>query len=430
MHDIKMIRTNPEKLDNSLKRRGINAASSEILEIDTQHRNILTELQNLQSQRNKVAQAFGEAKRNKEDTTHLSEESDKIKSMMGTKEEQERFLYQKLTEHLSSLPNIVDDNVPDGPDESANVEIRKVGTPKTFSYTPKAHFDLGEDLNQMDFEMATKISGARFVFLYAELARLERALAAFMLDEHRRHYGYTEVYAPLLVTEKSMFKTGQLPKLREDMFQTNVGHWLIPTSEVVLTNIAADRIMTESELPMRFTAYTPCFRAEAGAAGRDTRGMIRQHQFGKVEMVSICHPDESEAELERMTAAAENILQKLELPYRVVTLCAGDMGFNGAKTYDLEVWIPSQNMYREISSCSNCRDFQARRMNGRYKPTPTKEVPKPSTEFVHTLNGSGLAVGRTLVAILENYQQEDGSIIVPKVLKSYMDNLDKIEKIS
>lgn len=429
MHDIKMIRSTPEKLDNSLNRRGHPLAASEIIELDAQHRNILTELQSLQSQRNKIAQSFGEAKRKQEDTTHLSLESEKIKEVMGTKEEQERYLHQKLTDHLACLPNIVDQDVPDGLDETSNVEIRKVGTPRTFDFTPKAHFDLGEDLNQMDFEMATKISGARFVLLYAELARLERALAAFMIDQHRKEYGYTEIYAPLLVTEKSMFGTGQLPKLKDDMFQTNAGHWLIPTSEVVLTNMAADRIVNENELPLRYTAYTPCFRAEAGAAGRDTRGMIRQHQFGKVEMVSICHPKESETELERMTEAAENILKKLELPYRVTILCSGDMGFNAAKTYDIDVWLPSQNTYREISSCSNCRDFQARRMNGRYRPTPTKDFPKPNTEFIHTLNGSGLAVGRTLVAILENYQQADGSIVIPKILRPYMDNLEKIEKI-
>lgn len=429
MHDIKLIRTTPEKLDHSLQRRGQPAASSQILELDTQLRSTITELQALQAQRNKIAQQFGEAKRKQEDTSALSAESDTIKGKMSTLEEQERFLQQKLTEHLSVLPNIVDESVPEGADETENVEIRRVGTPRSFSFTPLAHYDLGENLKLMDFETATKISGARFVLLYGQLAQLERALASFMIDQHRTLYQYKEVYAPLLVSEKSMYGTGQLPKLREDMFQTNMGHWLIPTSEVVLTNIAADEILNESDLPLRLTAYTPCFRAEAGAAGRDTRGMIRQHQFGKVEMVTLCHPDSSETELERMTEAAENILKKLELPYRVVTLCAGDISFNATKTYDIEVWLPSQETYREISSCSNCKDFQARRMNGRFRPAASKETPKPGTEFLHTLNGSGLAVGRTLVAILENYQQEDGRIEIPKILRPYMGNLEFIEGV-
>lgn len=429
MHDIKLIRTTPEKLDNSLQRRGQPAASAQIIDVDTQLRAVITELQGLQTHRNKIAQQFGEAKRKQEDTSALSAESETIKGKLSSLEEQERFLQQKLTDLLSALPNIVDKDVPDGIDESGNVEIRRIGTPRSFDFTPLPHYELGEKLDLMDFETATKISGARFVFLYDQLAQLERALAAFMIDQHRTLYQYKEVYAPLLVLEKSMYQTGQLPKLREDMFQTNMGHWLIPTSEVVLTNIAADDILNESDLPLRLTAYTPCFRAEAGAAGRDTRGMIRQHQFGKVEMVTLCHPDSSETELERMTEAAENILKKLELPYRVVTLCAGDMGFNGAKTYDIEVWLPSQNMYREISSCSNCRDFQARRMNGRFRPTPSKDKPKPGTEFIHTLNGSGLAVGRTLVAILENYQQADGRIEIPQILRPYMGNLEFIDKV-
>lgn len=427
MHDIKLIRTTPDLLDKSQARRGKKPHAQEILGLDTQHRQMQTELQDLQTRRNQIAQQFGEAKKKGEDTTPLSTEAEKIKTALGDLDEQTAHIHKKLTLLLSSLPNMAAADVPEGLEESDNVEIRRVGTPRVFDFTPKAHYDLGEELGLIDFERATKISGARFVILYSELARLERALAAFMIDIHTKN-GYTEVYTPLLVNDKAAYGTGQLPKSQEDMFQTNTGHWLIPTSEVALTNLVADEILTATQLPLRYTSYTPCFRSEAGAAGRDTRGMIRLHQFGKVEMVSITKPEESEAEHERMTAAAESILQQLKLPYRVMALCAGDMGFQAQKTFDLEVWIPSQNMYREISSCSNCGSFQARRMNARYRPLPTPEYQKPATEFVHTLNGSGLAVGRTMVAILENYQQADGCVLIPDVLIPYMGGIEVIQK--
>ncbi len=428
MHDIKLIRTTPDLLDRSQARRGKKNHTQEILTLDAQHRQMQAQLQDLLTRRNQIAQEFGMAKKKGEDTAGLSLESEKIKSSIGDLEEQTAHIHKKLTDLLSSIHNLVAEDVPEGLDESGNVEIRRVGTPRTFDFTPKAHYDLGEDLGLIDFEKAVKISGSRFVVLYADLARLERALAAFMIDNHTRKYGFTEVYTPFLVNEKAAYGTGQLPKDRDNMFQTTDGQWLIPTSEVALTNLVSEQIMATTELPLRYTSYTPCFRSEAGAAGRDTRGMIRLHQFGKVEMVSITKPEDSIAEHERMTLAAEDILQQLQLPYRVMALCAGDMGFSAQKTYDLEVWLPSQGMYREISSCSNCGSFQARRMNARYRPLPTADHPKPSTEFVHTLNGSGLAVGRTMVAILENYQQADGCILVPDMLIPYMGGIDVIQK--
>lgn len=428
MHDLKLIRSNPEILDASMKRRGKNPVSETILKIDEANRAITTELQELQSRRNQIAKSFGEAKRTGQDTTDLAAEADSIKSKIADLEAKSNELSQQLHDEVSGIPNLVGDDTPDGLDESANVEIRKVGEPRRFDFEPKAHYDLGEALEKMDFEVAAKLTGSRFVVLYQELARMERALAAFMIDVHTSKFNYTEVYTPILVNDKTMFGTGQLPKFRDDQFQTTTGYWMIPTAEVVLTNLVAEEILAEDKLPLRFTSYTPCFRAEAGAAGRDTRGMIRQHQFGKVELVSIVHPDKSREEHERMTQAAEHILQALKLPYRVLTLCAGDMGFSAQKTYDLEVWLPSQKTYREISSCSNCGDFQARRMNARFKPATTADNPKPSTEFVHTLNGSGLAIGRTMVAILENYQQADGSIKVPDALIPYMGGVDVIQK--
>lgn len=428
MHDLKLIRSNPEILDASMKRRGKNPVSATILKIDEANRAITTELQELQSRRNQIAKSFGEAKRTGQDTTDLAAEADSIKSKIADLEAKSNELSQQLHDEVSGIPNLVGDDTPDGLDESANVEIRKVGEPRRFDFEPKAHYDLGEALEKMDFEVAAKLTGSRFVVLYQELARMERALAAFMIDVHTSKFNYTEVYTPILVNDKTMFGTGQLPKFRDDQFQTTTGYWMIPTAEVVLTNLVAEEILAEDKLPLRFTSYTPCFRAEAGAAGRDTRGMIRQHQFGKVELVSIVHPDKSREEHERMTQAAEHILQALKLPYRVLTLCAGDMGFSAQKTYDLEVWLPSQKTYREISSCSNCGDFQARRMNARFKPATTADNPKPSTEFVHTLNGSGLAIGRTMVAILENYQQADGSIKVPDALIPYMGGVDVIQK--
>ena len=428
MHDLKLIRTTPDLLDNSQVRRGKKKRSQEVLDLDTQHRQMQTELQDLQTRRNQIAQQFGEAKKKGEDTSTLSIEAEKIKLAMGDLEEQTGHIHKKLTHLLSLIPNLAADDVPEGLDESGNVEIRRVGTPRVFDFTPLPHYDLGENLGLIDFERATKISGSRFVVLYSELARLERALAAFMIDHHIQKYGYTEVYTPLLVNDKAAYGTGNLPKSEEDMFKTNTGHWLIPTSEMALTNLVSEEILPVADLPIRYTSYTPCFRSEAGAAGRDTRGMIRLHQFGKVEMVSITTTTESVAEHERMTEAAESILQQLKLPYRVMTLCAGDMGFQAQKTYDLEVWIPSQNTYREISSCSNCGSFQGRRMNTRFRPQPTTAHPKPATEFVHTLNGSGLAVGRTMVAILENYQQADGCILIPDVLIPYMGGIEVIQK--
>jgi len=428
MLDLKFIRTQPERLDQALQRRGKPFASAEILSLDAKNRAALTELQTCQTTRNALAKQFGEAKRKGEDTTPFSTESDRLKMKIARLEKEVEASVGDLYDLLSSLPNLPADDVPEGADESQNKVIRTVGTPPAFDFVPKAHFDLGEALGLMDFERATKISGARFVILYGHLARLERALATFMLDIHTREFGYKEVYPPLMVLEKTAYGTSHLPKARDDMFQTSQGLWLIPTAEVALTSLASEEILNEPSLPMRFTAYTPCFRSEAGAAGKDTRGMIRQHQFGKVELVSITTPEQSAAEHERMTSAAESILQRLELPYQLIELCAGDLGFQAEKTYDLNVWLPSQNTYREISSCSRCSDFQARRMNARYRPQATATDQKPALQFVHTLNGSGLAVGRTLVAIMENYQQPDGSIRIPKILQAYMAGVEVISK--
>jgi len=329
---------------------------------------------------------------------------------------------EALNEILSTIPNLPAADTPDGADETANKEVRRHGTPRPVNFEARQHFDLGEALKLMDFEGASKMSGARFVLLKGQLARLERSLANFMLDLHTGTYGYQEVVPPFLVRDQAMYGTAQLPKFREEQFGTTNGFWLIPTSEVPLTNQVRESILDESSLPLRFTAWTPCFRSEAGAAGRDTRGMIRMHQFSKVELVSICTPEQSDAEHERMTACAEEVLKRLKLPYRTMMLSTGDMGFSARRTYDIEVWLPGQNAFREISSCSSCGDFQARRMNARYRPTDGK-----STRFVNTLNGSGLAVGRTLIAVLENYQQADGSIEIPEVLRPYMGGLDVIK---
>jgi seryl-tRNA synthetase len=428
MLDLKLIRTQPEILDQAMKRRGKPVVSKEILELDTHHRAALTELQTCQTNRNSLTKQFGEAKRKGEDTTVLSAESDRLKAEIVRWEKEVETYEQDLHNLLACLPNLPANDVPEGKDESENKIIRTVGTIPTFAFTPKSHFDLGETLGLMDFERAAKISGARFVVLYGHLARLERALSAFMIDIHTREFSYREVYPPLMVLEKTVYGTSQLPKSREDMFQTTQGLWLIPTAEVALTSLVGEETIPEQSLPLRFTAYTPCFRAEAGAAGKDTRGMIRQHQFGKVELVSITTPEQSVAEHERMTAAAEAILQRLELPYQTVELCTGDLGFQAEKTYDLNVWLPSQSTYREISSCSRCSDFQARRLNSRYRPQATATDQKPALQFVHTLNGSGLAVGRTLVAIMENYQEQDGSIRIPKALQPYMAGVEVICK--
>lgn len=430
MHDLKLIRTQPDVFDAGLEKRGLKAASAQILQLDSDHRSLLTELQTLQSTRNQIAKQFGEAKKKGEDTSALSTQAESLKKKIAGLEEKAAELHEKLDLDLSSLPNLPAPEVVIGSDEKDNVLVRQNGTPRTFSFTPKAHFEIGETLGMMDFERAAKVSGSRFVILYDQLARLERALAAFMIDVHTRDFGYQEVYPPVLVQEKTAYGVGQLPKFREDQFQTTTGLWLIPTAEVVLTSLVAEEILAESELPLRFTAYTPCFRSEAGSAGRDTRGMIRQHQFGKVELVSITTADQSKAEHERMTSAAEEILKRLELPYRVMLLCTGDMGFQSQRTYDLEVWLPSEKAYREISSCSNCGEFQGRRMNARYRPQASATDPKPQLHFVHTLNGSGLAVGRTMVALLENYQQADGSVCIPPVLVPYMGGIEIIKKQS
>jgi seryl-tRNA synthetase len=423
MHDLKWIRQYPLDLDQGLARRGKEPASAAILDLDTRHRALLTELQDLQAQRNQLAKQFAIAKQQQQETASLAAASEGLKAKMATLEVTADSLSEKLKVLLAEIPNHPSRDIPDGLDESANQMIRQWGEARHFDFSPQHHFELGESLQLMDFERAVKLSGSRFVVLYDQLSRLERALAAFMLDIHTREFGYREVNVPLLVQESVLFGTGQLPKMREDIFQVNSGHWLIPTAEVALTNLVAQEILPLDSLPLRFTAYSSCFRAEAGAAGRDTRGMIRQHQFTKVELVSLTTPEQSEDEHEHMTQAAETILQRLDLPYRVMLLCAGDTGFNARKTYDLEVWLPAQKAYREISSCSNCGDFQARRMNARFRPHGGQ---KP--EFIHTLNGSGLAVGRTLIAVMENYQQRDGSIRIPPVLVPYMGGIEIIEK--
>ena len=421
MHDLKLLRDDADRFDRGLARRGLGPVAGEILALDTARRAAQTALQELQSRRNEAARRIGQAKAKGESVEAVMAEMAAAKDRMAELEAEDRRLGEELDRRLSALPNIPADDVPDGLDEQANVEIRRWGVPPELPFAPKQHFELGEQLGLMDFERAAKLSGARFVVLKGALARLERALGAFMLDVHTRDFGYTEISPPLLVNDQTMYGTGQLPKFAEEQCRTTDGRWLIPTAEVSLTNLVADEILDEASLPRRMTAFTPCFRAEAGAAGRDTRGMIRQHQFAKVEMVSIAHPDHAEAEHERMTSAAETILQRLGLPYRVMLLSAGDMGFGARKTYDLEVWLPGQGAYREISSCSNCGEFQARRMKARFRPKDSK-----NTRFVHTLNGSGLAVGRTMVAVLENYQQGNGTIAVPPALQPYLGGLEVI----
>ncbi len=416
MHDIKFIRENPAAFDAGLARRGVEPLSAAILSLDAERRAVATRMQEAQSRRNDASKLIGAAmgRGDKDEAERLKAEVATLKDTLPALEAEERELTQRLNDELARHPNLPHDSVPDGEDETQNVEVLRWGTPRQFNFAPKEHADLGPALG-LDFETGALISGARFTFLRGQMARLQRALGQFMLDHQTTVSGYTENATPLLVREEALFGTGQLPKFAEDNFQTTDGRWLIPTAEVSLTNSVREQILTEAALPIRLTALTPCFRSEAGAAGKDTRGYIRQHQFEKVELVSICKPEDSEAEHERMTAAAESVLQALELPYRKIVLCAGDMGFTARKTYDLEVWLPGQDTYREISSCSNCGDFQARRMNARYRPEGAK-----GTEFVHTLNGSGLAVGRTLVAVLENYQQEDGSVTIPTALLPYM----------
>ncbi len=417
MHDIKAIRENPAAFDASLARRGLFPQSPSLLAIDQEKRDLLLRLQDAQSRRNALSKDVGDAMKagDKAKAEAIKAEVAALKETISQGEEAERQISQRLLDALAAIPNLPLPDVPDGKDEQSNVEVRRWGQRPGFNFTARQHFDLGEKLGQMDFETAARMSGARFVVLRKDLARMERALAQLMLDIHTTTNGYTECYVPLLVNDKAAFGTNQLPKFADDLFRTTDGRWLTPTAEVTLTNTVREQVLEEKTLPLRLTAYSPCFRSEAGAAGRDTRGMIRQHQFTKVELVSITTPDQSLAELERMTTCAESILQALGLHYRVMRLCAGDMGFGARMTYDLEVWLPGQDAFREISSCSICGDFQARRMEARYKPEGGK-----GTVYVHTLNGSGLAVGRTLVAILENYQNSDGSITVPEALRSYM----------
>jgi len=423
--DIKWIRDNAGAFDAGLKKRGLEPLSKKLLELDETRRRHLTKLQEAQSRRNAASKEIGKAKAAKDEAAaaKLMAEVAELKGVIHRGEAEERQIDAALKAELEVIPNLPLDDVPVGKDENDNKEIRKAGTRRKFDFKPKLHFEVGEALGLMDFETAAKISGARFVVLKGALARLERALASFMLDLHTGEFGYTEVNPPLLVKDHTAYGTGNLPKFAEDLFQTKNGFWLIPTAEVSLTNLVRESTLDEDQLPMRLTAWTPCFRSEAGAAGKDTRGMIRQHQFSKVELVSITTPEDSLAEHERMTNCAEEVLKRLELPYRTVVLCTGDMGFAAQKTYDIEVWLPGEDTYREISSCSVCGEFQARRMGARFRPKGSKELC-----FVHTLNGSGLAVGRTLIAVIENYQQADGSVTIPDVLVPYMGGLTKIEK--
>lgn len=433
MHDIKSIRDNPQAFDAALKRRGLGALSDRLLAVDEARRAAIHAFEQAQARRNAASKEIGDAKKAKDEAraSALMAEVAGLKTTMPQMEEAAKGADRELQDALAEIPNLPLDEVPNGKDEHDNVEHHRYGAKRDYAFTPKPHYDLGEALGQMDFNAAAKLSGARFVVLKKGLARLERAIGQFFLDVHTGEHGYTEVNPPLLVKDDAMFGTAQLPKFREDQFaagslsEDSKGFWLIPTAEVPLTNLVRESILDEKELPMRLTALTHCFRAEAGAAGRDTRGMIRQHQFTKVELVSITTPEESNNEHERMLACAEEVLRRLGLHYRVVTLCTGDMGFASQKTYDIEVWMPGQGeggAYREISSCSVCGDFQARRMDARYRASDNKP------RFVHTLNGSGTAVGRALIAVIENYQQEDGSIAVPEVLQSYMGGMKVIER--
>ena len=424
MYDIKWIRENEAAFERGRARRGLDPVTVQLFAFDDARRAAIAELQKAQERRNAASKEIGAAMKagDAARAEALKAEVAAIKDNWENLESAERYAIAELDNALAALPNTPRDDVPDGVDENDNVEVARWGEPRAFDFSPKEHFDLGEALGLMDFDTAAKISGARFVVNKGALARLERALAQFMLDLHTQAHGYTEVSPPLLVRDEAMFGTAQLPKFREDQFPAGDGFWLIPTAEVPLTNLARESIIDPAQLPLRLTAGTYCFRAEAGAAGRDTRGMIRQHQFYKVELVSITTPEESLAEHERMTACAEKVLQGLGLPYRKVLLCAGDMGFASQKTYDLEVWLPGQGKYREISSCSVCGDFQARRMGARYRDADGKP------RFVHTLNGSGVAVGRAMVAVLENYQEADGSVAIPAALRPYMGGLERIAR--
>ena len=425
MFDIKWIRDNPDAFDRGLKRRGLEPLSAKLIKLDEERRALITKLEAAQARRNTASREVGQAKAKKDEATaqKLMAEVAELKTSIPDLDAKEKEASAALERELAQIPNTPLDEVPDGPDASGNVEYRVWGKKRDYAFAPKQHFELGEALGQMDFELAAKLSGARFVVLQKGLARLERALGQFFLDVHTAApHNYTEVNPPILVKDDTMFGTAQLPKFRDDQFRAGDEYWLIPTAEVPLTNLVREQIVEEDTLPRRYTACTPCFRAEAGAAGKDTRGMIRQHQFTKVELVSITTPEKSKEEHERMLNCAEEVLKKLDLHYRVVTLCTGDMGFASQKTYDIEVWLPGQNMFREISSCSVCGDFQARRMNARFRGKDGKP------RFVHTLNGSGVAVGRALIAVMETYQQADGSIAVPDALAPYMGGLKVIAK--
>ena len=424
MYDIKWIRENPDAFDRGLKRRGLEPLSKKLLALDEKRRAAITKFEQAQARRNAASKEIGDAKKAKDEgkASKLMAEVNELKTSLPALEEEQKTVGAELDKELSQIPNMPLDDVPDGADASGNVEHHVVGKKRNYAFKPRQHFELGEALGMMDFELAAKLSGARFVVLQKGLARLERALGQFMLDVHTgKEHGYTEVNPPILVRDDVMFGTAQLPKFADDQFRTTNDFWLIPTAEVPLTNLVRESIVEEAQLPMRLTACTPCFRAEAGAAGKDTRGMIRQHQFTKVELVSITTPEKSKEEHERMLSCAEEVLKKLDLHYRVVTLCTGDMGFAAQKTYDIEVWLPGQDMFREISSCSVCGDFQARRMNARYRA-------KDGVKHVHTLNGSGVAVGRALIAVMETYQDDKGAIVVPDALKPYMGGTTKIEK--
>ena len=425
MHDIKLIRDNPAAFDAALARRGLAPLSDKLLALDAARRETLTSAQNIQTERNRLSKEIGVRKSKGEDASDILAAVAQSKDAQAAAEAKAAEQQAALDVELATIPNLPADDVPQGKSEDDNVERHKHGEPTKLDFKAKEHADLGIALGMMDFDGAAKISGSRFVVLSGQLARLERALGQFMLDLQTGEHGYREMRPPVLVRDHALFGTGQLPKFADDLFKTNADLWLIPTAEVPLTNLVRETILDEDKLPMRVTALTPCFRAEAGAAGKDTTGMIRQHQFDKVELVSITTPEQSAAEHERMLGCAEEVLKRLGLPYRVITLCTGDMGFGARKTYDIEVWLPGQARYREISSCSNCGDFQARRMDARFKAKGEK-----GTRYVHTLNGSGLAVGRTLIAVMENYQQADGTIRVPEALKPYMGGIEVIKAAS
>ena len=421
MHDIRIIRTDPAGFDAAMARRGLPAASAELLALDADRRTAQTALQEKQARRNALSKEVGQGKRTGADTAALEAEATALRADMEGLEHRATACDDAIRRILESLPAILDPDVPDGPDETANVVLKQAGEPRDLGFQPRQHFELGESLGLMDFATAARLAGTRFVVLRGPLARLERGLGQFMLDLHTREHGYTEMVVPSLVNDAAVYGTAQLPKFADDLFRTTDGRWLIPTAEVPLTNTVAGEIVAEKDLPIRIAALTDCYRAEAGAAGRDTRGMLRQHQFRKVEMVSIVHPDLSAAEQERMVSCAEKVLGALEIPFRRVVLSSGDTGFASARTFDLEVWLPGQQAWREISSCSNCRDFQARRMNARFRPAEGK-----GTAYVHTLNGSGVAVGRALIAVMENHQQADGAILIPAVLWPYMGGMERI----